>query len=256
MSARSILITGASSGIGEALALAYATGDTTLHLGGRDPERLEAVAAACRTRGAKVRSAALDIADRQAAESWVTSADDAAPLDLVIANAGISGGSGSGVERVETMRRIMDVNVTGVLNSISIPLQRMASRQQGQIALMSSIAGYRGLPSAPAYSASKAAVRALGSGLRRVYASRNVRINTICPGFVVSRITDTNDFRMPFLMPAEKAAGIIRRGLEADRAVIAFPWQMALAGWLIGALPEPLAGIAFRNMPAKSPDLG
>tara|TARA_R110000787_G_scaffold137458_19_gene250692 strand:- start:25363 stop:26145 length:783 start_codon:yes stop_codon:yes gene_type:complete len=252
----SILITGASSGIGEALACAYAAPDVRLFLSGRDPERLEQVASRCRESGSMVDAAVIDVTDREAMDRWISASDDVRPLDLVIANAGISGGSGSGTETTAIMRRIMDVNVGGVLNTIDLPLRRMAERGQGQIALVASLAGYRGLPSAPAYSASKAAVRALGGGLRPVYATRNVRVNVICPGFVVSRITDSNSFPMPMLMPADKAAKIIRSGLGRNQATIAFPWPMAFSSWLLGALPGWAAAPVLRRMPAKSPDCG
>ena len=253
---RSILITGASSGIGAGLARHYARPGTRLWLSGRNVERLEAVAEDCRTAGARVDCEILDVRDQTRTIAWVEVADDQAPLDLVIANAGISGGSGSGIERTETMRTILDVNVGGLLSTIESPLRRMAARSSGQIALMASLAGYRGLSSAPSYSASKAAVKALGAGLRPVYATAGVRINTICPGFVISRITDTNDFPMPGLMPADRAAEIIARGLEKDRGTIAFPWQMVLGAWFLGALPDILAGPVLARLPRKDPDIG
>ncbi|MEQ8708055.1 MAG: SDR family NAD(P)-dependent oxidoreductase [Rhodospirillales bacterium] len=252
----SVLITGASSGIGEALAWAVAAPDVMLFLSGRNAERLEQVATVCRQSGSRVETAILDVTDREAMDRWISAADDACPLDLVIANAGISGGSGAGTETTGDMRRIMEVNVGGILNTIDRPLQRMAARGYGQIALMASLAGYRGLPSAPAYSASKTAVRALGGGLRPVYATRNVRINVVCPGFVVSRITDSNSFPMPMLMPADKAARIILAGLARNRATIAFPWPMALSAWLLGALPDWAAAPLLKRLPAKSPDCG
>tara|TARA_R110002110_G_scaffold83456_3_gene216595 strand:- start:6382 stop:7164 length:783 start_codon:yes stop_codon:yes gene_type:complete len=251
---KSILITGASSGIGEALACAFSAPDVRLFLSGQNQERLEQVAERCRQSGSRVDATVIDVTDRDAMERWTAASDDASPLDLVIANAGISGGSGSGTETTTDMRRIMEVNVGGVLNTIDLLLRRMAGRGHGQIALMASLAGYRGLPSAPAYSASKAAVRALGGGLRPVYASRNVRINVICPGFVVSRITDSNKFSMPMLMPANRAARIIRSGLERNQATIAFPWPMAFSSWLLGALPGWAAAPLLKRLPAKSPD--
>jgi NADP-dependent 3-hydroxy acid dehydrogenase YdfG len=251
---RSILITGASSGIGAGLARHYAGPGIRLILSGRDQERLAAVARDCMSAGAQVEQDVLDVRERARMRDWIISADEMSPLDLVIANAGISGGSGSGVERVETMRNIIDINVLGLLNTIEEPLRRMAARGSGQIALMASLAGYRGLPSAPAYSASKAAVKALGAGLRPVYGAAGVRINTICPGFVVSRITDSNDFPMPGLMPADRAAGIIARGLARNRGVIAFPWQLVFATWLVGALPEILAEPILARLPRKEAD--
>jgi short-subunit dehydrogenase len=107
------------------------------------------------------------------------------------------------------------------------------------------------MPGAPAYTASKAAVRAYGEGLRGWAARHGVEVSVICPGFVVSRITETNHFPMPFLMPAERAAEIIRRGLERGRGRIAFPWPMYAAAWLLAALPDALVHRLTARMPSK-----
>jgi short-subunit dehydrogenase len=243
---KTVLITGASSGIGAALALAHARDGARLFICGRDPARLRETAEACRARGAEVDAQAVDVADRAAMRAWIEAADDAAPLDLVIANAGLSGGDSE-----ETARAIFDVNVTGVLNTIYPALDRMETRGAGQIAIVSSIAGNRGFPSAPAYSASKAAVLALAEGLRGQYAPRGIKINAICPGFVRSRITDKNDFPMPYFMEADRAAQIIVKGLAANHAKISFPWQMRLMGWISRALPSGLGTAMLSRLPAK-----
>ena len=247
-SPRSILITGASSGIGEALARAYAGPGAVLSLSGRNAERLEAVAAACRRAGAEVDAVTLDVTDAAATVRWVEARDDARPLDLVIANAGVAGAGSSGLE---TTRRILATNVDGVVNTVSPALARMRRRRSGQIALVSSIAAFRGLPSAPAYSASKAAVKAWGEALRGRHARDGVAISVICPGFVTSRMTEGNRFRMPFLMTADRAAVIIRRGLERDRGRIVFPWPMHAGAWLLAALPAGLADRVTRTLPYK-----
>jgi len=247
ISPRSILITGGSSGLGAALAHCYAAPGVRLALSGRDAGRLEAVAAGCRQRGATVATAVLDVADAEAIGRWVLGADDAAPLDLVIANAGISGGDGGAA----AIRRIFAVNVDGVVNTVLPALERMRARRSGQIAIMSSLAGFRGLPSAPAYSASKAAVRSWGEALRARHARDGVAVNVICPGFVKSRMTDNNPFRMPLLMEADRAAEIIRRGLARNRARIAFPLRLYWAAWLIGALPPGLVDRMLGRLPEK-----
>jgi len=242
----SILITGASSGIGEALARACAGPGTVLALCGRDAPRLAAVIEACRNAGAEVTAQVLDVTDAPALRAWIEAVDNAAPLDLVIANAGISGGDDEA-----TVRRIFDVNLTGVLNTVHPALDRMLARGAGQIALVSSIAGNRGLPSAPAYSAAKAAVLAYGEGLRGRHARSGLRINVICPGFVRSRITDANDFPMPFFLEADAAAARILRGLARDEAKISFPWQMRLIGWLLRSLPSGLCTRFLVRLPEK-----
>jgi len=233
---RHILITGASSGIGAALARHYAAPGVRLGLGGRDGARLDAVAADCRAKGAAVASAALDVTDRAAMRGWILAADDVRPLDLVIANAGIGG---MGVDE-DHARAIFAINVEGVLNTGYPALERMAARGGGQLALMSSLAGYRGLPDAPAYSASKAAVKSLAEAWRGAYAAAGVRVSVICPGFVATPMTEGGRFPQPFLIDADRAAGIIARGLSANRPRIAFPWQLALATWLLAALPPRL----------------
>ncbi|MGC2855689.1 SDR family NAD(P)-dependent oxidoreductase [Novispirillum sp. DQ9] len=248
---RSVLITGASSGIGAALAREYAAPGVRLALCGRDAVRLEEVAAACRATGAEVAACVLSVTDAEAVAAWVAEADAAAPLDLVVANAGISAGTGDGSESAEQTRAIFAVNVDGVLNTVLPALAPMRARRRGQVAIVASVAGFRGLPSAPAYCASKAAVKAWGEGLRGWLAGDGVRVSVILPGFVESRITAANRFRMPFLMPAEKAARLIRRGLERDRGRIAFPWPTVFGAWLLSVLPDALADRLTRGLPGK-----
>lgn len=246
-----ILITGASSGVGAALARLYAAPGCTLLLGGRDPTRLDAVAADCRVRGATVETAVVDVTDRSATAAWIERVERAAPLDLVVANAGISAGTGDGGENATQVRAIFATNLDGVLNTVLPALAAMQRRGGGQIALMSSLAAFRGFPGAPAYCASKAAVRIWGEALRGEVAARGVRLSVICPGYVESPMTAANDFPMPFLMSAERAARIIRRGLRRNRARIAFPWPTYAAAWLVGLLPPGLTDPLLARLPRK-----
>jgi short-subunit dehydrogenase len=248
---RSLLITGASSGIGEALAMAYAASGVSLALTGRDATRLEAIAAACRQRGATVRAATVDVTDADAMARWIETVDAAAPVDLVVANAGIGAGTGGGFETAEQTRAVFAVNVDGVVNTVLPFIPRFVARGRGQIALMSSLAAFRGFPGAPTYCASKAAVRIWGEGLRGDLHRYGVGVSVICPGFVVSRMTARNKFRMPFLMPAERAAAIIKRGLALNRGRIAFPFPMYFAVWLVGIFPPVLTDPLFRLLPKK-----
>jgi len=248
---RTILITGASIGIGEALAEAYAGPGVTLVLTGRDRERLDAVAARCAERGAAVRAATVDVADRAAMADWLALVDRETPVDLCIANAGISGGTGRRGESEEQARRILAVNVDGVLNTIHPLIGPMRERGKGQLALVSSLAGLRGYPGAPAYCASKAAVKSYGESLRLDLRPAGIEVSVICPGFVKSRITDRNRFPMPFLMDANRAASIIRRGLERNRGRIAFPLPTYLMAWIVAMLPAALADALLAHTPAK-----
>lgn len=250
---RTILITGASSGIGEALALRYAARGASLALTGRDRARLEGVAEACRAKGAAVLADAVDTTDAAAMQRFVDAAEEFAALELIIANAGISGGTGFAGESPEQARRIFAVNLEGVLNTVLPALAILRQRRRGQIALMSSLASFRGFPGAPAYCASKAAVRVWGEGLRPLLAAEGIGVSVICPGFVTSRMTQGNSFPMPFLMDSARAARIIAEGLAADRARIAFPLPMRLATWMLAALPPGTTDPAMRGLPKKRP---
>jgi short-subunit dehydrogenase len=156
-----------------------------------------------------------------------------------------------GGESAAQLRRITDVNVTGVINTVAPLLPRLVGRRRGQIALMSSLAGFRGFAGAPAYCASKAWVRVYGESLRTELATQGIGVSVICPGFVRSRMTAVNRFPMPFLMDGERAARIIQRGLAKDRARIAFPWPMASAVWLLATLPAALTDAVIRRLPRK-----
>lgn len=250
---KNILITGASSGIGEALALLYAAPDVELYINGRNKERLIAVAKACRLKGALVETALVSVTDQEKMRDWIEGIIVNKPLDLIIANAGISGGTSGqvGGEPVSQARQIFDVNLYGVLNTIEPALKSLIEKKSGQIAIVSSLAGYRGWPGAPAYSASKGAVRFYGEGLRGALKGTDVQINVICPGFVTSRITDANDFKMPFKMSASKAALIIQKGLEKNKGRIAFPAPTLMGSWFLSILPDALAQKILTALPAK-----
>ena len=253
MTNKSILITGASSGIGAALATEYAAEGVFLALTGRNGERLEAVGRNCERKGAQVVLKSMDITEREAVASWIVEVDDAHPIDLLVANAGISSGTAHAQERFDKVREIFAVNVDGVLNTVLPAIPRMQSRGAGQIAIMSSIAGFRGLPGTSAYAAGKAAVKSWGEGLRGQLWADGIRVSVICPGYVVSSMTDTNQFPMPLIMPADKAARIIRKGLERNKSRIAFPCPMHFLVWLMQALPISWTDPLFRKLP-KNPD--
>jgi short-subunit dehydrogenase len=237
----SIVITGASSGIGEALALDYAAPGVALALTGRDAQRLDAVAQACRAKGATVVADTIDVVDRDAMSAWLTAFDDAHPVDLIVANAGISiDKDNSSLDDFSVIRKTLDVNVGGVLNTVEPLLSRLIARKRGQIAIVSSLASFIGLPYSASYNASKAAVRVWGESIRYVLKKDGIGVTVICPGFVVSRITASAPFPMPFLMSSAKASAIIRRGLAANRARIAFPVGTKTAVWLGGFMPGGL----------------
>ena len=256
----SILITGASSGIGAALAHALATPATTLHLSGRDGTRLDVVAAACRAGGATVEAVLLDVRDATAMAAWVKGAGQ---LDLVVANAGISAGTGeAGVERPGQTRAIFATNVDGVFNTVLPAIEIMSAQPaaadgvRGRIAVVASIAALIKTFAAPAYGASKAAVDAWAvasaPGLRR----DGIVLTSVCPGYIQTPMTARNSFRMPGLMGADQAARIILRGIAAGRIRVTFPWWMGLAARIGDLLPPgPVGGLlANRRLQSSAPE--
>ncbi|HVY12918.1 MAG TPA: SDR family NAD(P)-dependent oxidoreductase [Alphaproteobacteria bacterium] len=248
-----IVITGASSGIGKALAEAYAAPGRTLGLMARRAELLENLAQSLRQRGAEVWTAAADVTDREATARILEEADNRLPVDLLIANAGISGGTFGAGESATQARAIFNVNLEGALNTVFPLIPRMSARRRGQIALMASLAGFRGFPAAPAYCASKAALRIYGEGLRGELAPLDVEVNVICPGYIDTPMTQANHFPMPFLMTVARAADIIINGLARNQARIAFPFPTALAAWLLGVLPPAWTDGLLIRLPKKAP---
>lgn len=248
---KSILITGASSGIGKALALAYAKKDNHLFLCGRNLERLNEISKHCNKKGAFVHILQFDTTNKEATNSAILEAESVKPLDLVIANAGVSGGVLGLEDTEQSIRTIMDTNINGVINTVMPAIEIFKSRKSGQIALMSSIAGFRGLMNCPAYSASKNFVKAWGEALRGSLKSDGIKINIICPGFVKTPLTDKNLFKMPFLMDPDKAALIIQKGLEKNKGIIAFPKIMHFTIALLSGLPRCITNPIFEYLPQK-----
>ena len=233
------------------MATAYADQNAHLFLSGRDAGRLEAVAERCRTKGAEVSTCVIDVTDTDAMASWIRKTDETVPLGLVIANAGISGGTGGGGETDDQARQIFATNLDGVVNTVLPAIAAMRRRSRGQLVLMASLAGFRGMPSAPAYCSSKAAVRVWGEGLRGALAQDGIGVTVICPGFVDTPMTKVNRFPMPFLVGAEKAAVVMRDGIDANRARVSYPWPMAALLWLLAALPPAWTDCLLARMPAK-----
>ncbi|NDF12373.1 MAG: SDR family NAD(P)-dependent oxidoreductase [Proteobacteria bacterium] len=255
-SPKTILITGATSGIGYALAAAYAAEGITLLLSGRNTAKLREIEERCKAKGARVIPKMLDVTDAGGMAAWIAAEDVRNPIDLVIANAGISAGTGgkdmmSG-ENESQSKLLFAVNVGGVLNTVHPLIPLMEKRKRGQIAIVSSLAGFRSLPGAPSYSATKAAVRYYGEALRGALKPVGVEVSVICPGYIKTPMTDVNDYFMPFLMGADKAARIIKRRLEKNPARLAFPWPMYAVVRLMEILPFWLTEPLFDRLPKKS----
>lgn len=232
-----ILITGAAGGIGTALAQAYAAPGVSLFLGDKDAGRLEALASQCRGLGAQVWPTVVDVTHRQAMAAWITESHQLRPLDLIIALAGISHGTYAEEETPEQTRAIFAVNLDGMLNTVEPAIPLFRRRGRGQLALMSSQGAFRGVPVAPSYSATKAAVRVYGEGLRTRLLREHIGVSVINPGFIKSPMTDRNQFYMPFLFSAERAARIIKRRLAKNKARICFPAPLVAGTYLLSLLP-------------------
>jgi len=240
-----VLITGATGGIGSALALEYArVGATTLILQGRDVAKLQELTQMCSALGVRVISRQLDVRDHEALISWLERVSATESPDLVIANAGVNINTGESRqgESWEDMHRLFDVNVKAVMATASACLPAMRARRNGQIALISSLAAWRGLPDTPSYSASKAAVKAYGEGMRDLLANEGVRINVVMPGYVESRMCADMPGPKPFLWRAPKAAHAIRVGLARNRARISFPFPLNLGCFLLALLHPSVSG--------------
>lgn len=245
---RTIVISGASSGIGAALARRLGRPGVHLGLLGRNADRLEAVAADCRAAGAATTLASLDMRDRAGLAAWLEAFDAERPIDLVVANAGIAASSlpGGHPEQAEHVYEVLEVNLWGALNLVLPLVPRMRARRAGQIALMSSLSAFAPLAGAEAYSASKAALLTYGLALRQQLAPDGVGVSVICPGFVTSPMSELFRGAKPLEMSAEAAAGHIERGLARDARLIAFPGPVALAARLSAFVPEVALRPAMR----------
>lgn len=227
-------VTGASSGIGRATAMRLANEGWTVWASARRAEQLDEMAA----QNANIRPLVGDVTDPVAMTNAVKEITSHSPLALAILNAGAYHPMRAQTFSAETARGTFDVNLNGVVNSLEPVMAHMIARGDGHIAITASVAGYRGLPRAAAYSASKAALIAMAEALAFDLIDLNVRISVINPGFVKSEATAQNTHRMPFLLETDDAAKRIVEGLKAPGFEIAFPRRFAVLLRTIGALPN------------------
>jgi short-subunit dehydrogenase len=239
---QAVWLTGASSGIGEALAEELARRGCRLALTARRLDRLEALAARLREGGADVHVLAGDLADRERVHEIGHELGAAlGPLDLAILNAGTYEPVTPDTFSADVFRRHLEVNVMGTVHCIETVLPAMRERRAGRIAIVASVTGFAALPRAAAYGATKAFLISMGDSLRAHLAADSVGLTLVNPGFVRTPLTAQNEFEMPFVIDARKAARIIADGLERGKAEISFPWRMAAIMKLLGSLPGPLA---------------
>ena len=250
MCAWRVFLTGASSGIGEALARHYAAAGATLGLAARRQDRLSALAA--ELPGAHS-CYALDVAD---ATSLQAAALDFMTRwgcpDAVIANAGISVGTlAEEADDLAVLHRVFATNVFGMAHTFQPFIAAMKARGSGRLAGIASVAGIRGLPGAGAYSASKAATIAYLEALRVELRASGVEVVTIAPGYVATRMTAANPYPMPFLLAADEAARRFARAIERGSSYRVIPWQMGVVAKLLRLLPNPVFDALFSRAERK-----
>jgi hypothetical protein len=241
-----VFITGASSGLGAALARHYGAQGARLGLSGRRQDGLESAAAGLDARlyQADVRDAA---AMQAAAAAFV---HDVGAPDIVIAAAGISVGTlTEAAEDSVVFRAVMDANVLGLVHTFQPFIAAMQAR--GVLCGISSVAGVRGLPGGGAYSASKAAATVYLEALRLELKARDIAVVTVAPGYIDTPMTQVNPYAMPFKMHAHTAANKVARCIERRHAYTVIPWQMAWVARLLKWLPIPVYDSVFERAPRK-----
>jgi short-subunit dehydrogenase len=242
------VITGASSGIGWALAKELAAGGCKVGLVARRRDNLAALASEIEKSGGKAAFAPADVADREQVIKAVREVSDAlGPVDLLIANAGVGAPTTIRPMNTADVEKMFRVNVFGVVYAVEAVLPGMLERKKGHLAAMSSMAAYKGLPGESGYSASKAAVNTFMEGLRIQLRGEGVHVTTICPGFVKTPMTEVNDFHMPWLVAADDAARRIVRALQRKKKVFNFPWQMGVLMRVTRWLPDWVVARAMQK---------
>ena len=237
-----VWLTGASSGIGEALALELGARGAIVHLSARRRDLLESVAGRIKSSNGRAFVVPCDVTDLAAVKACAARIrDEHGPIDIMIANAGtyVASEPQENFDSAE-YESIMRLNYTGMIHCIEAVLPAMLEHKRGHIVGVSSLVGYRGLPRAAAYGASKAAAINFLESLRFHTAPRGVPVTIVNPGFVKTPLTDKNDFEMPFLVPADEAARIICRGIEKRKMEIHFPAVFSWSFKFLRVLPYPI----------------
>ncbi len=249
-----VIITGASTGIGAALAVEYGRRGHKVGLVARRAELLAEVAEAVRVAGGTAAVAAVDVTNRADLTEGIGRLEALlGPCDLLVANAGSGEPTPAYKSPIDTIERMLDLNVKGVLFAIGAVLPGMVERKAGHITAVSSVAGFRGLPGTGGYSASKAYVTTLLESFRLDLRRRGVAVTSINPGFIETPLTAKNRFPMPFMMGADRAARIIADGLERRPAELTFPFPMQVLMHFARIVPNWLYDLVIgRASPMKS----
>ena len=224
-----VFLTGASSGIGEALALAIAKRGAIVGLLARREELLKELAAKCEQVGGRARCFSADVTDAEAVEKAAeVLRNEFGKIDILIANAGV-GGNNSETRKfnAEAVAQVININLLGAVNAVSAVLPKMLESKSGQLVAISSLAGFRGLPKSAAYSASKAGMTAFFESVRLDVQTKGVDVTIIQPGFIKTPLTSGRASKMPFLMELEDSIPHFLNAIEKRKKFAAFPWQLA-----------------------------
>jgi short-subunit dehydrogenase len=242
LAGKTILITGASSGIGAALARAHAREGITLLLWGRDQARLQETQTQCRALGAQARIESFDLSDAAGFAAHLAAADAATPIDLAIFNAGLGGTAPDDAysEAPQSAEAIAQVNFVAPVVGAHVMANAMAARGKGQIVLIGSISESFPLPMAPTYAATKAGLRMFAEALGLRVKKFGVTVSLVSPGFIDTPMSRKVREAKPFLMTADAAAAIITRKIAAGARVIVVPWQFAVLRAVTNLLPRAL----------------
>ena len=237
-----VFLTGASSGIGEGLAIELAKRGAILGLLARREEMLKELAEICEAVGGKARYFAVDVVDAQAvADAAKLLRDEFGKIDILIANAGIGGNNKEARElQPEAVKKVIDINLIGAVNSVYAVLPDMLEKKSGQLVAISSLAGFRGLPKSAAYSASKAGMSAFFESVRLDVQHQGIAVTIIYPGFIRTPLTSGRAAKMPFLMELDDAIPLFIKAIERKKKFAAFPWQIATFVRLARAFPDAI----------------
>lgn len=234
-----IVITGASSGLGEALALHYATKDNELVLIARREERLAVVAQRCRAKGSEVETIVADVNDFERVGAIGKVLTDK-PIDRIILNAGVSVGHGGGVTPFSDFERLFKTNFLSVHALLEPIIPKLIEQKSGEIVFISSLASLFTMPTSIAYSSSKRAINAYAEGLHYQLKPYGITVMTIMPGFIESEMTQKNRFKMPFLMKTDEGIAHITHAIERKKIRFAFPFRFYLMIRIVSLLPQSL----------------
>ena len=246
---KNVAITGASSGLGEAIALELSKPGVRLHLCARRKPLLADVARRCRERGAKTEISRIDVR-KPGVVKWINDIDEKSAIDVLIVNSGMFGGKSANgqLEASEVAQDIINTNLNGAILAASEMARRMCRRGSGKIVLISSLAAVSPLPDAPAYTASKAGLSAYGEALREYALPYGVKVVTVHPGHFESKQTEMQSGWMPMLLSSQEAAKIIVEGLAKNKTNISFPFRLRALVWLNNLLPWRLRAITGSSL--------